>query len=87
MWARDTDLIGNASGGGRGVELQGVRFTTWGNGVQWENTASSVMALLHYRRHFDPLGCLLPTEHASYILDKPRRASTCYMIDRDPIAT
>ena len=28
--------------------LQGVRFTTWGNGVQWENTASAVMAMALY---------------------------------------
>ena len=44
---------------GRGAQLQGVRFTTWGNGIQWENTASAVMAMAHYRRRYgfqqDPL--------------------------------
>jgi len=53
MWATDTDLIGNASGAGRGAELHGVRFTTWGNGIQWENTASAVIAMAYYTRHFD----------------------------------
>jgi len=59
MWATDIDLIGNAAGGGRGTVLQGVRFTTGGNGIQWENTGSAVMAMKHYQLHFadaeDPL--------------------------------
>jgi hypothetical protein len=53
MWATDTDLIGSASGVGRGAVLQGVRFTTWGNGIQWENTASAVIAMAYYLRHFN----------------------------------
>ena len=55
LWATDTDLIGNASGAGRGAVLQGVRFTAWGNGVQWENTASAAMAMAYYQQHYtDP---------------------------------
>ena len=52
LWATDTDRIGGAGGAGRGAVLQGVRFTTWGNGIQWENTASAVMAMAHYRRSY-----------------------------------
>ena len=40
--------IGHAQGEGKGVKLQGVRFSTWGNGVQWENTASAAMASVKY---------------------------------------
>ena len=53
LWATDIDIIGNASGTGRGAVLHGVRFTTRGNGIQWENTASAVMAMKHYQLHYD----------------------------------
>jgi len=53
LWAKDTDLIGGASGLGKGLALEGVRFTTSGNGVQWENTASAAMAMRHYQLHFE----------------------------------
>lgn len=52
MWATDTDLIGNGRGAGRGAVLQGVRFTTGGNGIQWENTASAAMAMSLFQRRF-----------------------------------
>jgi len=48
MLARDVDLIGN-KGRGAGKVLEGMRFTSWGNGAQWENTASAVMAMSLYR--------------------------------------
>ena len=48
LWAEDIDRIGNAHGEGKGAKLQGVRFSTWGNGVQWENTASAAMASVRY---------------------------------------
>lgn len=50
LWARDTDLIGNGTTGvGRGAVLHGVRFTSGGNGIQWENTASACMAMCRFR--------------------------------------
>jgi len=53
MWSTDVDLIGNASGAGRGAVVHGVRFTTWGNGIQWENTASAAMAMKRYQVRYD----------------------------------
>eukprot|EP00965_Chrysotila_dentata_P241737 6204455-Pleurochrysis_carterae.AAC.3 len=49
LWAQDTDRIG-ADGDGAGASLYGFRFTSWGNGIQWENTASAVMALLQFKK-------------------------------------
>lgn len=43
LLVEDRDIIGD------GATLLGVRFTTAGNGAQWENTASGVMALGYYR--------------------------------------
>ena len=34
-----------------GAALHGFRFTTWGNGIQWENTASAVMALVRPKNY------------------------------------
>ncbi|CAE7500427.1 DEGP1 [Symbiodinium natans] len=48
----DEDVIGNATGS-RAENLRGMRFTNWGNGVQWENTAAAVMALLESHKEFD----------------------------------
>eukprot|EP00929_Paragymnodinium_shiwhaense_P078452 TRINITY_DN40669_c0_g3_i1.p1 TRINITY_DN40669_c0_g3~~TRINITY_DN40669_c0_g3_i1.p1 ORF type:complete len:731 (-),score=109.83 TRINITY_DN40669_c0_g3_i1:126-2318(-) len=45
----DTDLIGNAKGEGKGDKYHGFSFSNVGWGVQWENTASGVMALITYR--------------------------------------
>jgi len=47
LWVQDEDLICT---GGTPPKLNGTRFTTWGNGVQWENTASAVMAMVHYQQ-------------------------------------
>ena len=56
LWFSDTDLIGNlTSGVGKGAELQGVRFSTGGHGIQWENTGSAVMAMTQYRRWDKPV--------------------------------
>ena len=53
LWATDTDLIGNVTSGiGRGAVLHGVRFTSGGNGIQWENTASACMAMCRFRNLF-----------------------------------
>eukprot|EP00928_Gymnodinium_smaydae_P061669 TRINITY_DN45703_c0_g1_i1.p1 TRINITY_DN45703_c0_g1~~TRINITY_DN45703_c0_g1_i1.p1 ORF type:complete len:720 (+),score=154.65 TRINITY_DN45703_c0_g1_i1:119-2161(+) len=45
----DKDLIGNFRGEGRGEDLTGFRFSSFGSGVQWENTASGIMGMIHYR--------------------------------------
>eukprot|EP00435_Cladocopium_sp_Y103_P029321 s2585_g7.t1 len=42
------DLIGNAANRSAG-SLRGLRFTNWGNGVQWENTASAMMAMVMFQ--------------------------------------
>ena len=55
LWVTDTDRIGNASGAGRGAQLHGVRFTTWGNGVQVHGGP------LHATRPLSPCGDC-PTE-------------------------
>ena len=49
LWVRDEDRICT---GAPVPKLSGVRFTTWGNGVQWENTASAVMAMVHFRERY-----------------------------------
>jgi len=41
----DTDDIGSRTFGTNFPVLQGIRFSSLGNGIQWENTASAVMAL------------------------------------------
>ncbi|CAE7727896.1 DEGP1, partial [Symbiodinium microadriaticum] len=48
----DEDVIGNSTGG-RPENLRGMRFSNWGNGVQWENTAAAVMALLQSHEEFE----------------------------------
>mmetsp|Transcript_93510 Transcript_93510/g.204776 ORF Transcript_93510/g.204776 Transcript_93510/m.204776 type:complete len:1463 (-) Transcript_93510:25-4413(-) len=50
MWTSDEDQIHWT-----GKKFYGTRFTTWGNGVQWEVTSAAAMALLHYSRHFGDL--------------------------------
>jgi len=46
LWERDTDLIGGPGGAGAGDSYEGTRFSSYGAGVQWENAASSTLALL-----------------------------------------
>ena len=48
LWQEDIDRIGNRDGVGIGNKLFGVRFSTWGHGIQWENTASAAMAMVRY---------------------------------------
>jgi len=48
LWETDVDLIGN-HGVGQGETYYGFRFTNWGNGIQWENTASGLIAMVRYR--------------------------------------
>merc|ERR1712232_158107 len=46
------DLIGNSDGVGRNDLYVGFRFSTRGNGAQWENSAGGVMSLIHYRAKY-----------------------------------
>ena len=73
LWTSDTDRIGGRDGGGCGRRLWGFRFTSWWHGIQWENMASGVMALLHYRKHFLLKSSSLPSPHAFSILDDRAR--------------
>jgi hypothetical protein len=51
LWVSDVDEY--APDGSRPT-LSGVRFSTQGNGVQWENTAGAVMAMVHYLDLYGP---------------------------------
>jgi hypothetical protein len=56
MWQEDIDHLGN-NGKGRGQVYHGVRFSTGGHGVQWENAASTLIAMVAYRdEHGDDIG-------------------------------
>jgi len=44
---QDIDKVGTSVFGSDLRLLDGVRFSSLGNGIQWENTASAVMALKH----------------------------------------
>jgi len=46
LWTRDKDPLHEFG------DLEGSRFSTAGNGVQWEVTASAAMAMLHYERRY-----------------------------------
>jgi len=50
LWVEDVDLIW--TGSKQPPRLNGTRFSTWGNGVQWENTAGAVMAMVHYQAKY-----------------------------------
>jgi hypothetical protein len=62
LWVYDKDSITPEGGPLQGagsvrnapVNLAGVRFTTFGNGIQWEVTAGAVMAMVHYKRKYGP---------------------------------
>jgi len=45
LWVTDTDEY---APDGSNPKLSGVRFSTAGNGAQWENTAGAIMAMVHY---------------------------------------
>eukprot|EP00929_Paragymnodinium_shiwhaense_P043246 TRINITY_DN22271_c0_g1_i1.p1 TRINITY_DN22271_c0_g1~~TRINITY_DN22271_c0_g1_i1.p1 ORF type:complete len:821 (-),score=101.28 TRINITY_DN22271_c0_g1_i1:470-2932(-) len=46
------DIIGNRNNVGRDTQLVGMRFSTRGNGAQWENSASGLMSLIHYKSKY-----------------------------------
>lgn len=74
MLVEDHDIIGNAAGG---AALEGVRFTNWGNGAQWENTASAVMAMSLYRERHGKLPGVDLDHHMSAM-----RGALLSLIDR-----
>mmetsp|Transcript_70117 Transcript_70117/g.203323 ORF Transcript_70117/g.203323 Transcript_70117/m.203323 type:complete len:1560 (+) Transcript_70117:48-4727(+) len=51
LWTQDEDLVHPT-----GVTLHGTRFTTWGNGIQWEVSASAAMAIVHFSKKYGTLG-------------------------------
>jgi len=72
LWEQDVDLIYD---GGSHPVLTGTRFTTAGNGVQWENSAGAAMALLHFQyRYGNDMGLQLQ-EHARQVID-----SLCHLL-------
>lgn len=50
MWSQDEDLMRPV-----GHPFYGSRFSTWGNGVQWEVTAGAAMAMLHFSKKYGKL--------------------------------
>eukprot|EP00931_Biecheleriopsis_adriatica_P053964 TRINITY_DN31714_c4_g2_i1.p1 TRINITY_DN31714_c4_g2~~TRINITY_DN31714_c4_g2_i1.p1 ORF type:complete len:654 (+),score=113.53 TRINITY_DN31714_c4_g2_i1:51-2012(+) len=54
MLTQDSDIVGN--GTSPAIELEGFRFSNWGHGIQWENTASAVMAMSLYRQRYGEEG-------------------------------
>lgn len=52
----DVDVIGNNRGIGKGESYKGLRFSSYGKGAQWENTASAVMGLIHFVDKHGDLG-------------------------------
>ena len=68
LWEENVDYVGaGGSGEGKDTRVYGVRFSTWGNGVQWENTASAVMAMARYLAVYKDAA---PKEQASEIRAK-----------------
>ncbi|CAE8584011.1 unnamed protein product, partial [Polarella glacialis] len=53
MLTHDRDLIGNGSDHADiGHTLEGLRFSSSGHGVQWETTASALMAMSLYKQRY-----------------------------------
>jgi len=48
----DVDRMGNTHGLGKGDTWTGFRFSSFGRGVQGENTAAGVMSMVHFRDLF-----------------------------------
>jgi hypothetical protein len=48
LWVTDEDTQSPAGT----LTLSGLRFSTSGNGVQWENTAGAVMAMVHFQTKY-----------------------------------
>jgi len=79
LWVTDSDVI-RPEGGLRDVPLRvsGTRFTTIGNGVQWEVTASAVMAMAHYQQKYGPGEELRLPEHLKQGRDSLKLLLTRY---------
>jgi len=75
LWEQDVDLIYD---GGSHPILTGTRFTTWGHGVQWENSAGAAMALLHYQDRYGNDEGLRLQEHARQVIDSLRHLLAMY---------
>eukprot|EP00930_Biecheleria_cincta_P095950 TRINITY_DN87838_c0_g1_i1.p1 TRINITY_DN87838_c0_g1~~TRINITY_DN87838_c0_g1_i1.p1 ORF type:complete len:721 (-),score=132.99 TRINITY_DN87838_c0_g1_i1:91-2253(-) len=74
MLTTDRDLIGNATG-----SLEGLAFTNVGHGVQWENTASAVMAISLYLQRFgDHLPGINLSKHAAAMQDSLKTILKAY---------
>jgi hypothetical protein len=48
LWTTDTDSQAPTGQ----MQVSGLRFSTSGNGVQWENTAGAVMAMVHFQTKY-----------------------------------
>jgi len=48
-WTTDVDRIGGNGGEGVGDEYEGMRFANVGHGIQWEITASGIVAMARYK--------------------------------------
>jgi len=48
-WTTDTERIGGPGGEGVGEEYEGMRFANVGFGIQWEITASGIIAMARYK--------------------------------------
>uniref|UniRef100_A0A7S4PSL2 SMB domain-containing protein n=1 Tax=Alexandrium monilatum TaxID=311494 RepID=A0A7S4PSL2_9DINO len=51
FWVQDRDLVWHG-GAGSNSALYGFRYSSNGRGVQWEITASAVMAMLHFKQWY-----------------------------------
>merc|ERR1712070_38581 len=75
LWESDVDLIGH-DGNGQGETYYGFRFTNWGNGIQWENTASGLIAMIRYRAMYGELDGV--TTKINQARDSLKRLLTTY---------
>lgn len=62
LWVSDVDRV--YRGEPHKPTLYGIRFSTQGHGVQWENTASAVMAMVHFS---DKYGAIAYPQLQTYI--------------------
>lgn len=75
LWEQDVDLVYD---GGSHPVLTGTRFTTGGNGVQWENSAGAAMALLHFQNRYGSDMGLQLQERARQVMDSLRHLLAMY---------
>lgn len=78
LFEEDIDHVGNANGEGIGHHYFGVRFTTWGWGIHWENTASTVMALAHFEAAYGKDAVPEASAFISKARDSIKRLLTIY---------